>query len=90
MDAAVDCLMTRRQTGNLKNKNSLVPLGGHVINKKFKWPWITLLILLGVFVLVLAIFYIKGNSMVTRHYTIVPESITIPIDAASLERGKHL
>jgi mono/diheme cytochrome c family protein len=51
-----------------------------------KWIGISLGALL---VIILAVFYIKGNALVARHYTIVPENVTIPTDAAALARGKH-
>jgi cytochrome c553 len=40
-------------------------------------------------VIVLAVFYIKGNAMVSHHYAITPENVSIPTDAGSIERGKH-
>ena len=54
--------------------------------KIFIWIGISLAVLL---VIVLAVFYLKGNAMVSRHYIIAPENVTIPTDAASIERGKH-
>lgn len=54
-----------------------------------KWLGIVLGTLLGFIVIILAVFYFKGNAMVSRRYTIAPENVTIPTDAASLERGRH-
>ena len=58
--------------------------------KKFlKWLGIVLGVLLGLIVIVLAVFYFKANGLLSRAYNVGPESITIPTDAASIERGRH-
>jgi mono/diheme cytochrome c family protein len=58
--------------------------------KKFlKWLGIVLGVLLAVLVVALTIFYFKGSSMVESKYTIAPENVVIPTDAASIARGKH-
>jgi mono/diheme cytochrome c family protein len=54
-----------------------------------KWLGIVLGALLGLLLVVMAVFYFKGGAMLSRTYTITPETITIPTDAASMERGKH-
>lgn len=59
------------------------------MKKSLKWLGIVLGALLGLIVIVLAVFYFKGHAMLSRTYTITPENITIPTDAASIERGKH-
>jgi mono/diheme cytochrome c family protein len=59
------------------------------MKKFFKWLGIVLGVLLGVIVIALAVFYVKGNAMANRKFTIAPENITIPADAASIERGRH-
>ncbi len=51
-----------------------------------KWTGISLGALL---VIILSVFYIKGNALVTHHYSIVPENVSISTDAAALARGKH-
>jgi mono/diheme cytochrome c family protein len=58
--------------------------------KVLKWIGIGLAGLLGLAILaVLAIYFIYGARM-ERRYAISPENITIPIDAASIERGHQL
>jgi mono/diheme cytochrome c family protein len=54
-----------------------------------KWLGIVLAVLLGLLVIVLAVFYFKGSTLLSRAYTIAPDNITIPTDAASIQRGKH-
>ena len=54
-----------------------------------KWFGIVLGALLGLLVIVLAVFFFKGGGMMGHSYNIAPENITIPTDAASIERGKH-
>ena len=55
----------------------------------FKWLGTAVGVLLGLLVIVLAVFYFKGNAVTARRYSIAPETLTIPTDAASIERGKH-
>lgn len=43
----------------------------------------------GLIVIVLAVFFIKGNNLLNQKYAITPENINIPTDAASIARGKH-
>ncbi len=59
------------------------------MKKFFKWFGIVLGSLLVLLVIVLAVFYFKGNAMLSQTYNIPPENIAIPTDAASIERGKH-
>lgn len=55
----------------------------------FKWLGIVLGSLLALLVIILGMFYVKGNATLSRSYTIVPGNIAIPTDVASLQRGKH-
>jgi mono/diheme cytochrome c family protein len=58
--------------------------------KKFlKWAGRVLLVLLGVIVIAMVVFYFKGEAMGKRAYAIAPENIPIPTDPASIERGRH-
>lgn len=59
------------------------------MKKILKWLGIVLGALLGLIVIVLAVFYIKGSTSLSRTYNIAPENVTIPTDAASIERGRH-
>jgi mono/diheme cytochrome c family protein len=59
------------------------------MKKFFKWFRIALGVLLGLIVIALIIFYFKGSAMLNQTFTIPPETITIPTDTASIERGKH-
>ena len=59
--------------------------------KKFlKWLGIVLGALLGLIVIVLVVVYFKGSTALSRAHDVVPESVTIPTDAASMARGKAL
>jgi mono/diheme cytochrome c family protein len=58
--------------------------------KKFlKWFGIVIGIILGLLIILPAVFFFKGNAMVSRTYDIPAENIPIPSDAASIARGKH-
>jgi mono/diheme cytochrome c family protein len=54
-----------------------------------KWIGIVLGSLIGLVLVAAAVLYFKGNAMVNRTHSITPETISIPTDAASVERGKH-
>ena len=56
------------------------------MKKLLKWFGICLGVLL---IILLSVFYVKGNGMVKRTYTLAPENIPIPTDAASIARGQH-
>jgi mono/diheme cytochrome c family protein len=59
------------------------------MKKILKWLGIVLGTLLGLIVIVLAVLYFKGQGMLSQVHTVTPENISIPTDAASIERGKH-
>ncbi len=54
-----------------------------------KWLGIVVGALIGLLVIVAAVFYCKGSAVLSRAYSIPPENIPIPTDAASLARGRH-
>src|SRR5271157_5176834 len=54
-----------------------------------KWFGIVMGVLLGLLIIILVVFYFKGNALVGRKYDIPAENIVIPTDAASRARGKH-
>ena len=54
-----------------------------------KWLGIVLGALLALIVIVAAVFYFKASAMFSRTFDIPPENVTIPTDAASIERGRH-
>jgi len=55
-----------------------------------KWLGIVLGVLLGLVLIVLAVNYFKGNTALSTSYSIAPENLAIPTDAASLAHGKHI
>jgi mono/diheme cytochrome c family protein len=59
------------------------------MKKILKWIGIVLAVLLGLVVIVLAVFFFKGNAMVTHRYTVSVETVPLPTDAASIARGQH-
>ncbi|MBI4338073.1 MAG: cytochrome c [Chloroflexi bacterium] len=58
--------------------------------KALKWLGIGLGGLLGVIVIVLVVLLLLGRSRVNRSYDIRVETVAIPSDAASIQRGQHL
>jgi mono/diheme cytochrome c family protein len=58
--------------------------------KVLKWIGIVLGGLLGLAILAVAIIYFIYGARMERRYTIAPETIAIPADAASIERGHRL
>jgi mono/diheme cytochrome c family protein len=59
------------------------------MKKALKWLGITVGVLLGLIVIVLIVFYFKGSGMLHRTYNLPADNVTIPTDAASIERGSH-
>ena len=55
-----------------------------------KWLGIGLGILVGVLVVAVASAVLRGNSKLDQRYTIEPEAVNIPADAASIDRGQYL
>src|SRR5262245_31469441 len=58
--------------------------------KFVKWILIVLGGLVGLLVLVVIGLYVVSEMRLNKTYTIAPETITIPTDAAAIEHGKHL
>ncbi len=58
--------------------------------KVLKWIGIVLGILIGLILLIAIGLYAKARIEFTKKYNVTVESVSIPTDAASLERGKHL
>ena len=59
--------------------------------KKFlKWVGIVLGALVGLMVISLVVIYFKTQARLTRVYDLPEESVAIPTDSASIERGKHI
>jgi mono/diheme cytochrome c family protein len=59
------------------------------MKKVFKWIGIVLGSLVGLILLLAAVFYFMGNARLNKVYDFPPSNIVIPTDAASLEYGKH-
>lgn len=59
------------------------------MRKFFKWLGIILGSLLGLILLVLLGLYINANVRLSKAYTVQAETITIPTDSASIERGRQ-
>lgn len=59
------------------------------MRKVFKWLGIVLGSLVGLLLLALLGFYISATLQLSKTYTVSAASITIPTDAASIERGRH-
>ncbi|MBI2873355.1 MAG: c-type cytochrome [Chloroflexi bacterium] len=58
--------------------------------KVLKWLGIGLGALLGVIVIAVVVLLLLGRSRVNRSYNIQVETVAIPSDAASVQRGQHL
>ena len=60
------------------------------MNKFLKWAGIVLgglIVLLGVGLVVI---YFKSEARLDKVYTLPEETVVIPTDAVSIERGKHI
>jgi len=60
------------------------------MRKFFKWFGIVLGILLGLVVLIVAGLYLNTSVRLNKTYSVQTETITIPTDPASIERGRHV
>jgi len=58
--------------------------------RALRWIGIGFLTLIGLLLIALVAVYLISNSRMSKTYQITAEPITIPSDAASIERGKHL
>jgi mono/diheme cytochrome c family protein len=59
--------------------------------RKFvRWIVAALAVLIGVIVVAVAAVYIISSARLGRTYAITPPAVTIPTDAANVERGQHL
>jgi mono/diheme cytochrome c family protein len=74
-----------------------MPSGGHqacgglfLLKRVLKWVRRTAIVLAGLVVLAVAILYILTERQFRRHYDVTAQALTIPDDAATLARGKHL
>ena len=59
------------------------------MKKVFKWIGIVLGSLVGLILVLAAVFYFIGNARLSKAYEFPPDNIVIPTDAASIEYGKH-
>jgi mono/diheme cytochrome c family protein len=60
------------------------------MNKVLKWIGIILGSILGLVLIAAIALYISASIRLNRTYTLQPETVVFPTDAASLERGAHL
>src|SRR5882672_4806423 len=58
--------------------------------RTLRWIGIGVLSLIGLLLVVLIAIYIASSIRLNKGYQIAAESVTIPSDAASIERGRHL
>jgi mono/diheme cytochrome c family protein len=59
------------------------------MKKVFKWIGIVLGSLVGLILVLAAVFYFMGNARLNKTYDFPPSNIVVPTDAASIEYGKH-
>lgn len=59
------------------------------MKRVFKWITIVLGSLLGLVLVIGAVFYFIGESRLNKVYDVEPSNLTIPTDTASIEYGKH-
>ena len=59
------------------------------MKKVLKWIGIVLGSLIGLILVLAAVFYFIGESRLNKKYEVPPSNITIPTDAARVEFGKH-
>jgi mono/diheme cytochrome c family protein len=60
------------------------------MRKVLKWAGIVLGSLVGMLAIAFGVMILSANARLNKNYNIQVESVTIPTDAASLERGKHI
>ncbi len=60
------------------------------MKKIFKWIGIVLGSLVGLILVLVAVFFLVGNSRLNKTYNFPPDKIAIPTDSESLARGEHL
>jgi mono/diheme cytochrome c family protein len=60
------------------------------MKRVLRWIRRTVIVLAGLLVLALATLYVLTERQFRRHYDVTVQALTIPTDAASLARGKHL
>jgi mono/diheme cytochrome c family protein len=60
------------------------------LKRVLRWFRLTAIAVAGLVLLALAILYVLSERQFRRHYDVTAEALTIPTDAASLARGKHL
>lgn len=60
------------------------------MKKGLKWIGIFSGSLAGLLIITIGILYVRGNFLIQKTYNISVDPITIPVDAASIEKGKHL
>lgn len=60
-----------------------------MLRKVFKWVGIVVGGLVVLSAVLLIVLYFMGNARLTKTYSIQPEAVTIPTDAAAIKRGKH-
>ena len=61
-----------------------------MLKKILKWAGIVLGVIIALAIVALGVQYARGQSKLSQTYTIQVESVAVPNDAASLERGQHL
>lgn len=60
------------------------------MKKVFKWIGIVLGSLVGLILVLAAVFYFMGNSRLNKTYTFPADNIFVPTNAESIARGEHL
>jgi mono/diheme cytochrome c family protein len=60
------------------------------MRKIIKWVGIVLGVFVGLIVIAAVGLMIRANLMLTKHYVVQPEAVTIPADAAAVQHGQHL
>ena len=59
------------------------------MKKVFKWIGIVLGSLVGLILVLAAVFYFMGNARINKTYDFPPDNIVVPTDAASIEYGEY-
>jgi mono/diheme cytochrome c family protein len=59
------------------------------MKKAFKWVGIVLVSLIGLILVAGIVLYLLGNARLNKTYNFPASNLTVPTDAASIERGKH-
>ncbi len=61
-----------------------------MLKRTLKWAGMALAAIVALVIITIGALYVRGQSRLDNRYTVPSDRVSIPTDAASLKRGKHL